>query len=647
MRAPIFYDQNNTSYYVDPASTSILNALTLGGTISARFYSWYDNNVVDGGLLNTSPNSALLTKGSGVLGDGIFGDQLAFKAPNTAEFWNGSSWVSTTVLTDCFKGMNAFRFGATYVLNNSNQQRVRFTWSGFGYQFWDCLLIAGSTNGNSMSVIIESSTDGSTWVTKLSQTDIGGNWPGYQLVRNQSNNSGSNPWFRVTILNNFTNGNTIGIQNISLFGSYGGMQRLFDWDYSRNITFGGNITANIFYDGNDTAYYTDQAGTSNYNNLIINGTLRLPNNALVNVNNEPDVWGARFRTTTSTTYLGASLQNIIWCGGGAYEGFTTQGSGTGGAAFTARNDGICWARSSFRSPIFYDQDNTGYYFDGAGLSRFNQGDCVGRWYFYANRNTSSDSPPLQAYSDNGSGAIMSFHRGGYYAVNMGLDSDNVFRIGGWSAAVNRLQLDMSGNLYSASSMRSSVFYDQDDTGYYLDPNSTSASCLRVAGGIHVSVGNVTGQGIILADDGDIVDLNDGYCAMRFSYGVRIHSGNRTGGAVIALTNGGNIIANGNVTAYGSASDIRLKENIVPISNALSKVNSLTGYSFNYKGKHDRLIGVIAQETEKVLPEVVYDYENQETGEINKAVRYENMVALLIEAVKELKAELDSVKSRLH
>ena len=78
-------------------------------------------------------------------------------------------------------------------------------------------------------------------------------------------------------------------------------------------------------------------------------------------------------------------------------------------------------------------------------------------YFVSNRNTSSDSPSLQAYSNNGSGAIMSFHRGGYYAVNMGLDSDNVFRIGGWSAAVNRLQLDMSGNLTVAGSIAGSNF----------------------------------------------------------------------------------------------------------------------------------------------------------------------------------------------
>jgi len=59
---------------------------------------------------------------------------------------------------------------------------------------------------------------------------------------------------------------------------------------------------------------------------------------------------------------------------------------------------------------------------------------------------------LQVYSQSGNGAIMAFHRGGHYAVNMGLDSDNVIRIGGWSASANRMQLDMSGNVTFAGNV---------------------------------------------------------------------------------------------------------------------------------------------------------------------------------------------------
>jgi hypothetical protein len=70
---------------------------------------------------------------------------------------------------------------------------------------------------------------------------------------------------------------------------------------------------------------------------------------------------------------------------------------------------------------------------------------TGTQYFQSNRDTTSNSPPLQAYSTSG-GAIMAFHRAGIYAINMGLDSDNIFRIAGWSASANAFQMDGSGNL---------------------------------------------------------------------------------------------------------------------------------------------------------------------------------------------------------
>jgi hypothetical protein len=76
-------------------------------------------------------------------------------------------------------------------------------------------------------------------------------------------------------------------------------------------------------------------------------------------------------------------------------------------------------------------------------------------YFQSNLGSTSgslSSPPLQVYATGGNSAFFSFHRAGAYAVNMGLDSDNVLRIGGWSAAANRLQMDMSGNLTMAGNV---------------------------------------------------------------------------------------------------------------------------------------------------------------------------------------------------
>jgi hypothetical protein len=159
------------------------------------------------------------------------------------------------------------------------------------------------------------------------------------------------------------------------------------------------------------------------------------------------------------------------------------------------------------------------------------------------------------------------------------------------------------------------------------------------GNITVSSGNSTGGGIILADDGDIVDLNDSFCSMRFSGGVRIFSANRGGSAVITLSNGGSITASGDITAF---SDERVKENINTIENALDKVKALRGVTYNRTDKSDKSekIGVIAQEIQEVLPQVVHEQEDGMLG-----VSYGNIVALLIEAIKEQQKQIDELKNR--
>jgi hypothetical protein len=102
-------------------------------------------------------------------------------------------------------------------------------------------------------------------------------------------------------------------------------------------------------------------------------------------------------------------------------------------------------------------------------------------------------------------------------------------------------------------------------------------------------------------------------------------------------------AAGDITAFYNSSDANLKENIKPIDFALQKVLQLTGYTFNYIGKPEpELVGVIAQELERVLPQAVYEIEH-ENGIKYKAVRYELITALLIQAIKDLKEEVDKLK----
>ena len=103
--------------------------------------------------------------------------------------------------------------------------------------------------------------------------------------------------------------------------------------------------------------------------------------------------------------------------------------------------------------IIYDSGNTGYYCDPNSSSVLYSVDVRSTSYFYGNGSVNGSAGiGLNVYSNGGNGAVMAFHRGGYYAVNMGLDSDNVIRIGGWSAAGSRWQLDMSGNMYAAGNV---------------------------------------------------------------------------------------------------------------------------------------------------------------------------------------------------
>ena len=107
---------------------------------------------------------------------------------------------------------------------------------------------------------------------------------------------------------------------------------------------------------------------------------------------------------------------------------------------------------------------------------------------------------------------------------------------------------------------------------------------------------------------------------------------------------GNATFEGNVTAYGSPSDIRLKENVERIADPIAKVKKLDGVTFNYKKDGGRSTGLIAQQLLEVLPEVVYETEDLATGEDHYAVRYGQVVGLLVEAIKEQQTEIDSLKT---
>ena len=188
---------------------------------------------------------------------------------------------------------------------------------------------------------------------------------------------------------------------------------------------------------------------------------------------------------------------------------------------------------------------------------------------------------------------------------------------------------------TASAIQATISGSIDQADNATTASFSHTSSYILASNIDGTVANATTASF--ASTASFVTFNDGLSTtsdVQFdSFGV----------GVAATGTTGEIVATGDITAYYS-SDERLKDNITPLSNALDKINQIGGYEFDWNSDsshsgHD--VGVIAQEIEKVLPEVVVD---RDTG--YKAVRYDKIVALLINAIKEQQLQIDELKSKL-
>jgi hypothetical protein len=159
--------------------------------------------------------------------------------------------------------------------------------------------------------------------------------------------------------------------------------------------------------------------------------------------------------------------------------------------------------------------------------------------------------------------------------------------------------------------------------------TTTTGALKVTGGVGIG-GAITVGGVIKTTDSTA-------------------STTTTTGAVIVTGGvgiGGALNVGGDVVAYAS-SDERLKNNIELISNPIEKVQQLKGVTWEWNENADELqqslpnVGVIAQDVEKVLPQLVHDRDNGYKG-----VDYAKLTGLLIEAIKEQQKQIDDLKSRL-
>ena len=218
--------------------------------------------------------------------------------------------------------------------------------------------------------------------------------------------------------------------------------------------------------------------------------------------------------------------------------------------------------------------------------------------------------------------------------NVFTDADHT-KLNGIEASATADQTDAEIRAAVEAATDSNVFTDADHTK--LNGIETSATADQTGTEILalINTSNIYTSGNIGRDAGDHINFTtdtqmdvyvNGNNEFRFEADGDFHAD-------------GDIIAQSTTTA----SDRRLKENIEVIPNALDKVQALNGVSFDWKKTGEKSAGVIAQEVQEVLPEAVKEVTPVGGGDSHLTVNYHALTSILIESIKELKAEIEELK----
>jgi hypothetical protein len=183
-----------------------------------------------------------------------------------------------------------------------------------------------------------------------------------------------------------------------------------------------------------------------------------------------------------------------------------------------------------------------------------------------------------------------------------------------------------------------AYIDPAGSGSYIGMNTNTENFINfnnsglTSGGRFWRIGTRTNAG-----DKLVIDKLNNAATIVTSTPFVIDNFGRVGIGTTDPTEKLDVAGNVKATSFLYSSDKSLKTNIQPLTNSLNKVKQLEGVSFNWKENGEQSIGLIAQDVEKVFPELV----SSEEG--NKAVAYGNLVAVLIEAVKEQQKQIDELK----
>jgi hypothetical protein len=502
MRAPIFYDSNNTAYYVDPNGTSELTTVQVRGGSGFRSF-------VNG---SASIQSQLYFADAG--NGRAWNWQL--DENNDAALWNfdGTSWGKRVTI-----GENAT------IEQGNNYAHPEIEWSAVSATGMVIFYLPGTTSnygmvhmvfdiyeyvtGKTATVII----GGHNWATPawfnngcqvVGWTDktvrlgvkngrfcvifggVGSSWT-YGTIRLRKIHNAS---FYNNIINLAGNWSTEFTNTESFTAVTGDLRQLRT---SNTFTADGDVRAPIFYDSNDTGYYIDPNSTAD-------NALRMRGGALFGPNTS---WGAslyvggngRVGTTASVAVTNGNLHLDCTNGFAMYLNWYSDnnvfsrgnfGVGSDSASHRLHVHGTGFATSDFRAPIFYDSNNTGFYIDPNSTSLMANAIIAGRsmqfamYYqgFTLDANTMDTNATGFTYAVNAPyvGPIARFSTGGSYDLWL-----NAPYIGGTGLAFRTRNGDAGtlnawqniavyGTTLNAGALYATIYYDGNNSAFYVDPN---------------------------------------------------------------------------------------------------------------------------------------------------------------------------------
>jgi hypothetical protein len=704
MRAPIFYDSDNTSYYLDPSSNTtslrtngswITNSTsTWGGDVAAKLEyhnsRWY-----------ASVNTAFVvrsTTGSEVFwayNTGVVEASNDFRAPtfydsNNTAFYADMAGTSefNTIQTRGGSGFRTFAAGSASISSqlyfadagntrawnwqldeNNNAALWNYNGSSWDKRF---TFTAGSgfTAGGSITALVDmrapifyDSDNTAYYVDPASGSVLGGqvSFAGGSIVA--------------------SNGDVYARRSSGATGVYyfaDGITKYLYWDGSAYF-FGAagytqsdvSMRAPIFYDSNNTGFFIDAASTSSLITLLAqnlgvydSGVANDPYGKIA-VTRAADANNYSYYGLTRSGQLGAGFgidtANRFWWGS-ATAGYAGAASAIG---MTMSMGGTLSVAADVRAPIFYDSGNTAYYLDPAGTTALN---INGQIQFAPNtaQISGNDTSSYGSIAIRGARSgwygihiqgggnvphlMFSGGNGGIYFEGTGRwasyynHGDNCWGFGG-SATSSAYNIYCPTGVYSGGRVDGTIFYDSNNTAYFCDPNSTSI--LATVRSDRLQFSNAT----------EAVTLNDGsYLILRDPTGrVAAYLGGadpanyydntnhyfRDRNAVLRITLSGA----GDITATGNVtaySDIRIKANVETIPSALDKLDLIRGVTYTRTDRDDKERRYAGVIAQEI-EQVLPEaiFDNEDY----KSVDYNATIALLIQAVKELTNKVKALEAK--